>query len=146
MRLERYIIADDAVLEDIADEWQLWHHIGGAAGGEPRAESLEYENGRLIKTTRFGLSGYDLWLPASSALPSDLSPQLPASDAETFRILQRIPAWPSELNTDTFPQGLLHRPGDTLPHKDHRKDATRAHRLGNRRRRRSDRWKSPPSR
>jgi folate-binding protein YgfZ len=104
MRLERYIIADDAVLEDIADEWQLWHHIGGAAGGEPRAESLEYENGRLIKTTRFGLSGYDLWLPASSALPSDLSLQLSASEAETFRILQRIPAWPSELNADTFPQ------------------------------------------
>lgn len=30
IRLERYIIADDAVLEDITDDWQLWHHIGGA--------------------------------------------------------------------------------------------------------------------
>ena len=28
MRLEKYIIADDAVLEDITDEWRLWHVIG----------------------------------------------------------------------------------------------------------------------
>lgn len=100
IRLERYIIADDAVLEDITDDWQLWHHIGG----EQSAENGEHEGGRLIKSTRFGLPGHDLWLPTSSALPSALSPQLSATDAETFRILQRIPAWPSELNADTFPQ------------------------------------------
>jgi folate-binding protein YgfZ len=29
---------------------------------------------------------------------------LSAADAETLRILQRVPAWPSEINADRFPQ------------------------------------------
>jgi folate-binding protein YgfZ len=97
MRLERYIIADDAVLEDISEEWQLWHWIG-------LKEGFEQEGARVIKSSRFGIPGYDLWLPASSALPSSVLPPLSTRDAETFRILQRIPAWPNELNADTFPQ------------------------------------------
>lgn len=94
IRLERYIIADDAVLEDITEDWQLWHWIGDAAP----------EGFVTVKATRFGIPGHDLWLPSSSALPSDLSPQLTATEAETFRVLQRVPAWPSELNVETFPQ------------------------------------------
>ncbi len=94
MRLERYIIADDAVLKDITDDWQLWHWIGDSA---PAGSTS-------LKATRFGIPGHDLWLPSSSVLSSALGPQLSATDAETFRILQRTPAWPSELNADTFPQ------------------------------------------
>lgn len=93
IRLERYIIADDAVLEDITNDWQLWHWIGSEPQGDLQ-----------IKSNRFGIPGHDLWLPTSSVLPSALSPQLSATDAETLRILQHIPAWPSELNPDTFPQ------------------------------------------
>ncbi|MEQ1749114.1 MAG: hypothetical protein ABL974_06800 [Prosthecobacter sp.] len=89
IRLERYIIADDAVLEDITDEWRLWHCWGKNAETGMRSE-------------RFGVPGYDVWLPASEA--STQHPSLTAEDVEAFRILQRIPAYPSELNADTFPQ------------------------------------------
>jgi len=88
-RLEKYIIADDAMLEDITDEWQLWHWIGR----EPE--------GRGVEAERFGLPGHDLWLPATQA--SSLSQTLSAEDAETFRILQKVPVWPNELNGDIFP-------------------------------------------
>ena len=92
IRLERYIIADDALLEDITDEWRLWHFWGDAA-----------EKGkREVRSDRFGVSGYDVWLPTSEAVSHRAS--LSAEDAESFRILQRIPAYPSELNADTFPQ------------------------------------------
>ncbi len=89
IRLERYIIADDAELEDITDEWRLWHFWGENA-----------ETG--IRSERFGVPGYDVWSPSSEASTQHLS--LSAEDVEAFRILQRIPAYPSELNADTFPQ------------------------------------------
>lgn len=94
MRLEKYIIADDAVLEDVTDEWQLWHLLGSQQppeGGHSLANNL-----------RYGLPGTDVWLPAStdaSALTT-LSPE----EAETLRIVQKVPAYPHELNADTFPQ------------------------------------------
>jgi len=95
-RLEKYIIADDAVLEDITDEWQLWHWMDTEQG----AGGKELE-GRGVKAERFGLPGYDLWLPASQ--DSNLSQALSAEDAETFRIIQKVPVWPNELNGDVFP-------------------------------------------
>lgn len=91
MRLEKYIIADDAVLEDITDEWRLWHVFGD-----------EKEGADGVRSRRFGIPGYDVWL--ASADTPDLPALLSAKDAEAFRILQRIPAYPRELNADTFPQ------------------------------------------
>jgi folate-binding protein YgfZ len=90
-RLERYIIADDAVLEDITDEWCLWHFFG-----------TEPETGRKVQSQRFGIPGWDVWLPVSECPES--RHRLSAADAEAFRILQRVPAYPGELNADTFPQ------------------------------------------
>lgn len=95
MRLERYIIADDAVLEDITEEWQLWHFLAPA---KPASE----EGHSLSNSTRFHLPGFDLWLPAPSAAPA--AETLDAEAAETLRILQKVPAYPNELNNDTFPQ------------------------------------------
>lgn len=98
-RLERYIIADDALLEDVTDSWQLWHCFGAApvtTGG--------CENGLVrLKNNRFGLEGHDLWLSSGSPAPDLALPQLSAEDAETLRILQGVPAWPQELNTEVFP-------------------------------------------
>lgn len=95
-RLERYIIADDALLEDVTDSWQLWHCI------DTTMISDRPENGwSRLKNNRFGLEGFDLWLPQGSPSPGLV--QLSAEDAETLRILQGVPAWPQELNTEVFP-------------------------------------------
>jgi folate-binding protein YgfZ len=103
LRLERYIIADDAVLEDVSGAWQLWHWIGGdhKASAEPAVELGE--GGRRLKAQRFGRPGYDIWLPAGHAL-EPTSRTLIAEQAEAFRILQQVPAWPTEIHAEAFPQ------------------------------------------
>lgn len=98
MRLEKYLIADDALLEDITDEWQLWHVFGPESVLELPAD------GRRVKAQRFGLPGYDLWLPSGTAPDGFPSVQLSAEEAEALRIMQRVPAYPQELNAETFPQ------------------------------------------
>ena len=98
LRLEKYLIADDALLEDITDEWQLWHVFGPESALELPAD------GRRVKAQRFGLPGYDLWLPIAVAGSGSPDTQLCAEDAECLRILQRVPAYPQELNAETFPQ------------------------------------------
>lgn len=95
MRLERYIIADDVTLEDITDEWQLWHLLGDISAPE--------NSHTLINDQRFAHPGRDLWIPisVSGLLPV---PTLTDSDTETLRILQQVPAYPHELNPEAFPQ------------------------------------------
>lgn len=126
MRLERYIVADDVELTDVTDEWQLWHFwsdTGIASLRSPAAQSSS-DNLRsdpvaawnesflcgqerphhLLRTTRFFKPGLDLWLPASAPEPTFESlPYLTEPDIETWRILQRVPRWPHELNAETFP-------------------------------------------
>ena len=99
MRLERYIIADDALLEDVTDEWQIWHRI---APSEAADEAAPPEGHSLTNEARFHLPGWDLWLPAASPAPT--MARLSDGEAETLRILQQVPAFPQELNADTFPQ------------------------------------------
>ncbi len=94
MRLERYIIADDAVLEDITDDWRLWHLLGS----QQPPETGHY----LANDLRFDLPGTDVWLPADSSAPPFDS--IAPDDAETLRIIQKVPVHPHELNPDTFPQ------------------------------------------
>ena len=99
-RLERYIIADDVMLEDVTDEWRLWHVFGAAAENlEQPAESGK----RGLKTERFGLPGFDLWVNPADAGPAAPVPPLTKDEAETLRILRGIPRFPQELNADAFP-------------------------------------------
>lgn len=103
VRMERYIIADDAVLEDITDEWRILHHFGSSVASLPSVDALPH-GARFVSSQRLGLTGVDIWYPVSEAALE--SPDLPLSteEAESFRILQYIPASPNELNSDTFPQ------------------------------------------
>lgn len=89
MRLEKYIVADDAELTDVTDDWQLWHVLGPQAG-----EGLQ--------SLRFGLPGMDVWLPTGESFQPSL-PVLSLEEVETLRILQKVPRWPNELGGDTFP-------------------------------------------
>lgn len=101
MRLERYIIADDAVLTDVTEEWQLWHVWGEAVAEAAAVEMVD--GGARVKSTRFGTPGLDLWLPAGGPLPVWSCEVLTDLELESFRILQGVPAFPHELNAEVFP-------------------------------------------
>ena len=101
-RLDRYIVADEVELSDVTDEWRLWHVFGKAA------ETVLARSGRdgVVRATRFGVPGADVWLPATApalGFPPEIS-VLQAGDVETLRIIRGIPRWPEELNGETFPQ------------------------------------------
>ena len=107
LRLDRYIVADDVELADVTEDWQIWHAFGGDDTSETPAGALN--------SNRFGKGGFDFWLPTSAPYPSfESKPVLSGPEAETWRILQKVPRWPNELNTDTFPPeaGLMDRAMD----------------------------------
>jgi len=97
-RLERYIIADDCVLDDITDEFALLHITGPA--------SLP---GGIRNDYRFGGPGCDLLIPAAryattvERLIADGWPLFSPSETEHLRIARAVPAWGAELTEDTLP-------------------------------------------
>jgi folate-binding protein YgfZ len=108
-RLEKYIIADDAELTDVTEEWLLWHLFGALPQEAWQAET-EAAGGHVVAAARFGGPGIDLWVPAQAAQAGPLSALihtshalLSADDAEAWRILKRLPKYPNELNPDAFP-------------------------------------------
>ena len=105
MRLERYIVADDVELTDVTEDWQLWHVWG----------QIEHPTPHTLRCDRFGAPGFDIWLPATDPVPQfGTCPVIGEEDLETWRILQRVPRWPHELNAETFPPeaGLTDRAMD----------------------------------
>jgi folate-binding protein YgfZ len=84
-----YIVADDAELTDVSDEWQLWHVWGAHM---PQG----------IQSTRFGHEGVDVWRPVGTTFEPERQ-VLTDEDLEIWRILQKVPRWPHELNAETFP-------------------------------------------
>ena len=85
-RLERYLIADDALLKPVSVPSPL-HHIFGI---EPPAGALHIN--------RTGLPGFDI-----AEKPSDLTAATPAQLA-LLRIVHDQPAWGLEITEDTLPQ------------------------------------------
>ena len=102
-RLEKYIVADDVLIEDVTAHWNLIHVWGAAAehGAWSTETAAEF---RMVKANRLGEVGWDFWIPATRPLPHAPCPVLPADDAETLRICRGIPRWPRELNPAVFPQ------------------------------------------
>lgn len=102
LRLERYLIADDAELTDVTEAWQLWHRFGQAATA---ADPPLPAGARALTSLRLGLPGQDLWLPAASAFtPPNDALMLDEAEYEALRILRGQPRHPNELNAETFPQ------------------------------------------
>jgi folate-binding protein YgfZ len=100
-RLDQYIIADDAVLEDFTDRECLFHILAAErplppAGCEVRA------------AIRFYRPGFDIIGPRSEqaslleALSADYLP-VPPELAESFRIEAGVPRWGTELSAETLP-------------------------------------------
>lgn len=82
-RLGKYIIADDCELEDVTDDFPLFHELGTGA------------------VNRYGVPGRDLWLPAGEAGPQA---DLTAESLDLLRLEHGVPAWGAELGPDVFPQ------------------------------------------
>jgi folate-binding protein YgfZ len=100
-RLEKYIIADDVVLEDVTEEFGLFHLTD--AGSPLPLEGLDLFQG---ESTRFAMPGVDLWFPVEkSALILERLNQVPidAVAVENFRIEQGIPRWGNELSESVLP-------------------------------------------
>jgi folate-binding protein YgfZ len=91
-RLEKYLIADDAVFEDVSDLWSLRHVFGATPPPAPEA-------GFVIAYARFGVPGHDVWV----ANPAIADATVEIDVLETLRLEHGIPRWGAELTTNTLP-------------------------------------------
>jgi tRNA-modifying protein YgfZ len=100
VRLERYVIADDVQIEDVTDQFSLFHVLS--------QQCTTLESGRIVSVRRFAEPGWDIWVDAGQhgALLQELSLRWTLCDfdaAETMRIEQGIPRWGRELTEEIIP-------------------------------------------
>lgn len=99
-RLERYVIADDVEIQDVTDEFSLFHAL--------TEHSPMPEHGRIVSARRFAAPGWDVWSDWAShdSVRSELSPAFAFTDsvaAEVMRIEQGLPRWGRELTKEIIP-------------------------------------------
>jgi folate-binding protein YgfZ len=100
LRLERYVIADDVEIEDVTDQFCIFHALS------PQAPLIE--NARILSVRRFAEPGWDVWVDATQygALFEQISSRRELCDsdaAEVMRIEQGIPRWGRELTNEIIP-------------------------------------------
>ena len=100
VRLERYVIADDVQIEDVTDQFSLFHVLS------QQSPALEY--GRIVSVRRFAEPGWDIWSDAAQhdAVLQELSLRWTLCDsdaAEVMRIEQGIPRWGRDLTQEIIP-------------------------------------------
>ncbi len=99
-RLERYVIADDVEIQDVTDQFSLFHALS--------RQTPAVQNARIVSARRFAEAGWDIWIDAiqRSALLEKLSSRWRLCDSEAadvLRIEQGIPRWGRELTNDIIP-------------------------------------------
>src|SRR5207247_9002546 len=99
-RLERYIIADDVQIEDVTDQFSLFHVLSG--------ESPTADHGRIVSVSRFAKSGWDIWSDATrhDAVSQQLSSAfafLDSAAAAVLRMERGTRRWSCELTADMRP-------------------------------------------
>jgi tRNA-modifying protein YgfZ len=97
-RLEKYVIADDVRIEDVTDEFALFHV---AAGKQPEMEIC-------LSSRRVFENGWDVWGAKSNheKMKEELTGQnefLSADALEVLRIENGIPRWGRELTPEIIP-------------------------------------------
>jgi folate-binding protein YgfZ len=115
-RLERYMIADDVLIEDVTDEFGLLHFLNRNVeerlkdrDGLERAFASFSKRSRLVfesESNRFASAGVDLWFPLSaksSILETLKEAPLTSDVAENLRIERGIAKWGNELSEDVIP-------------------------------------------
>lgn len=100
-RLERYIIADDVMIEDLTSQWSIFHVLGDSL---PKLSDPT----RVVFVNRFRRDGHDIWVESAQrdGIAADLSKEFDFCDencAEVFRIEQGIPRWGRELTGEIIP-------------------------------------------
>src|SRR4029077_21190747 len=100
VRLERYVIADDVQIEDVTDQFLLFHVL--------LQQPPALESGRIVSVRRFAEPGWDTWAEAArhAASLQELSSRWTLCDsdaAEVMRIEQGIPRWGRELTEGIIP-------------------------------------------
>jgi tRNA-modifying protein YgfZ len=99
-RLERYVIADDVQIEDVTDQFSLFHVLS--------PEPPTAKDSRLVSVRRFAEQGCDIWSDRArddaslQQLSSTFAP-LDSTAANIMRIEQGIPRWGLELTEDIIP-------------------------------------------
>lgn len=101
-RLERYIIADDAELIDVTDEFALFHIFGAAP------TDLTLEGAEIWTSERFHQPGTDVWVKRERTeevrnLLSGKWPLASPDAIELLRIENGVPVWGAELDEQTIP-------------------------------------------
>jgi folate-binding protein YgfZ len=99
-RVERYVIADDVQIEDVTDQFSIFHVLS--------PESPHQDLGRIVSAHRFAQPGWDIWEDAASYehLRQQLSSAftfLDPATAELTRIEQGLPRWGCELTQEIIP-------------------------------------------
>src|SRR5688572_25372731 len=100
-RLARYIIADDVQVDDVTEQFSIFHVTGEATPALPIPA-------RTIAANRFGCAGWDLWFEpaereqAQQALAAEFS-FCDEICAEVLRIERGIPRWGRELTNEIIP-------------------------------------------
>ena len=100
-RLERYIIADDVVVEDASEGFALFH-----VPAESRPAGVEVKF--CVKSRRLGCDGWDVWVEAGGAQEATAALTAayhPAGEDEweLLRIENGSPRWGRELTADIIP-------------------------------------------
>ena len=99
-RLERYIIADDVVVEDASEGFALFHVLAEA---KPAVEAKFH-----VRSRRLGWDGWDLWVEAAAVKEATeaLTSAYQTADEnewERLRIENGMPRWGRELTPDIIP-------------------------------------------
>jgi folate-binding protein YgfZ len=99
-RLERYVIADDVEIEDVTDEFSLFHVFS--------EDPLALDSGRTVSACRFAKVGWDNWSDAARHDPvrDELASAylfIDSAAADVMRIEQGVPRWGHELTDQIIP-------------------------------------------
>jgi folate-binding protein YgfZ len=99
-RLERYIVADDVQIEDVTDEFSLFHVL--------TEESPALKSGRIVSARRFATIGWDVWSESARHDPvrHELASAylfIDSAAADVMRIEQGLPRWGRELTDEIIP-------------------------------------------
>jgi len=99
-RLERYVIADDVQIEDVTDEFSLFHVL--------TEQPLPHGSGRIVSARRFSATGWDIWSDSArhDAVQHELAlayQLIDSAAADVMRIEQGLPRWGRELTEEIIP-------------------------------------------